>query len=321
MTWKERESREEEIVVKDRFANHYTQLLGKDYDTFMECNARYLRRAIRVNTLKARAQDIKTQLSKAGWTLTPVPWCSDAFWIEGERRDIGNLLEHQLGYVYIQDPASMLPPLVLSPERGNIVLDMCASPGSKTSQAAAMMKNSGVIVANDVDGSRLPALQTNLQRLGVINAVVTKKDGRAFTQQAFDKIMIDAPCSGTGTLRRSLKGIRMFNPKQVAFLSRLQQDLLRTGWEALKRGGVLTYSTCTLEPLENEVVVSAFLHEHPEATLSEITLDIAREEAWTEHPETGKALHPEVRKCLRIHPYTNDTEGFFVCRIHKPKSV
>ena len=319
MSYTENARRETDIEVKESFAKHYKQLLGETYDTFMECNHHYLRRAIRINTLKADAHKIPKQLRDAGWTLTPVPWCDHAYWIEGERRDIGNLLEHQLGYVYIQDPASMLPPIVLDPQPGETILDMCASPGSKTSQAAAMMQNNGVIIANDVDGMRLAPLQTNLQRLGVVNAVVTKKDGRAFATQQFDRIMIDAPCSGTGTLRRSLKGIQMYNPKQVQNLSRLQQDLLAAGWQALKPGGTMTYSTCTLEPLENEVVVSAFLQEHPQATLSEIELDIKREDVWRVHPETGKALHPKVRKCLRIHPYTNDTEGFFVCRIHKPK--
>ena len=313
--------RQTDIDVKESFATHYKELLQDKYETFMECNHHYLRRALRINTLKADPERIADQLTRAGWQLTPVPWCAHAYWISGERRDIGNLLEHQLGHVYIQDPASMLPPIVLNPKPGETILDMCASPGSKTSQAAAMMENTGVIVANDVEAKRLAPLQTNLQRLGVINAVITKKDGRAFKNQQFDRIMIDAPCSGTGTLRRSLKGIDMFNIKQVHNLSRLQKDLLAAGWQALKPGGVITYSTCTLEPLENEVVVSEFLASHPQATLSDITLDIKREDAWTAHPETGKALHSEVRKCLRIHPYTNDTEGFFVCRIHKPKSL
>lgn len=318
MTWKDNNRREDDIHVKESFATHYQELLGNSYQTFMECNAHYLRRALRINTLKA-PKGVAEHLSTTGWELTQVPWCPGAYWISGERRDIGNLLEHQLGHLYIQDPASMLPPIVLDPQPGEHILDMCASPGSKTSQAAAMMQNTGLIVANDADSGRLAPLQTNLQRLGVTNAVITRYDGRFFAGQQFDRIMIDAPCSGTGTLRRSLKGIQMYNPKQVEKLSHLQQDLLRAGYKALKPGGVMTYSTCTLEPLENEVVVSTFLEEHPDATVSDITLDIAREPVFTEHPQTKAPLHPEIRKCLRIHPYTNDTEGFFVVRIHKPQ--
>jgi NOL1/NOP2/sun family putative RNA methylase len=318
MAWKERKDRVEDIEVKDSFEEHYKTLLGNDYTKFMDCNAKYLRRAIRVNTLKADVEDVKNELEANGWTLTPVPWCKEAFWIQGDRLDIGNLLAHQRGDVYIQDPASMLPPIVLQPQPGERVLDMCASPGSKTTQAAAMMQNTGVIVANDTDGGRLAPLGMNTQRLGVVNTIITKRDGRHFGKFEFDKVMIDAPCSGTGTIRRSLKSIGMYNPKQVLGLSRLQKQLLDTGYKALKSGGVLTYSTCTLEPLENEVVVDEFLKTHPEAIVEDFELDIKREEVFTKHPRTNEPLSDEIQKCLRIHPYTNDTEGFFVCRIKKP---
>lgn len=318
MNWQERTRREEEIQVKDSFEKHYRALLGDDYETFMECNARYLRRAIRVNTLKADTKDIEEELSTAGWQLTPVPWCKEAFWIEGDRLDVGNLLAHQLGEIYIQDPASMLPPIILQPQPGERVLDMCASPGSKTTQAAALMNNSGVIVANDPEGQRLAALGVNTQRLGVANTVIAKDDGRAYAKYEFDKVMIDAPCSGTGTIRRSLKSIKQHNLDQVRGLANLQQQLLQAGYDSLAPGGSLTYSTCTLEPLENECVIDAFLQENPDAAVDDIELDIKQENTWDTHPETGEELHPDVRKSLRIHPSTNDTEGFFVARITKP---
>ncbi len=317
MSWQEQPSREHAFSVKESFAAHYKELLGDGYGDFISCSMRYLRRAIRVNTLKASVSAVRSRLEKAGWELTPVPWCPEAFWISGDRLDIGNLLEHQLGYVYVQDPASMLPPIVLAPEAGERVLDMCASPGSKTSQAAAMMKNEGIIVANDVQGSRLAPLGINLQRLGVVNAVLTKRDGRGFTKMEFDRIMVDAPCSGTGTIRRSPKSITMWNPKQVDKLGRLQEQLLDAAWKALKHGGVMTYSTCTLEPRENEVVLSRFLSAHPDAACVPIELDIDREKNWETDPESGEALHPGVKNALRIHPTTNDTEGFFVARIEK----
>lgn len=266
-------------------------------------------------------QEVQEELESNGWKLTPVPWCKEAFWISGERLDIGNLLAHQRGEIYIQDPASMLPPIILQPQPGERVLDMCASPGSKTTQLAAIMKNTGVIIANDADAPRLAALGINTQRLGVINTLITKKDGRSFKKYPFDKVLIDAPCSGTGTIRRSLKALSMYNPKQVQGFSRLQQQLLRAGYSALEPGGALTYSTCTVEPLENEVVINEFLKNNPEAILEDIELDINREEVFLTHPETGEELSPEVRKCLRIHPYTNDTEGFFVCKITKPKTT
>lgn len=315
MSWQEQPRREEQIEVKERFSKRYKQLLGEHYDEFMECNMHYLRRAIRVNTLKAGVKGVKDRLSS--WKLTKVPWCKEAFWIKGERRDIGNLLEHQLGYVYVQDPASMLPPVVLSPSPSEKVLDMCASPGSKTSQAAAMMKNSGIIVANDSQGSRLAPLGVNLQKLGVMNTILTKRDGRSFKRFEFDRVMVDAPCSGTGTIRRSLKGIYMYNPRQVEHLARTQLGLAKAAFEALRPGGVMTYSTCTLEPLENEAVISQLLDGYEDAKIEPIRLDIKREKPFTEQPDTAEKLREEVSRCLRIHPYTNDTEGFFVAKIRK----
>ena len=320
MSWKDRKKRPEPIQTKKRFEEHYKQLLSEDYETFMQCNNYYLRRAIRVNTLKTTPKKIYEELTNAGWKLTPVPWCKQAYWIQGERLDVGNLLAHQLGEIYIQDPASMLPPIILQPKPGERVLDMCASPGSKTTQAAALMNNTGVIVANDAEGSRLAALGVNTQRMGVLNTLITKQDGRNFNNYTFDKVMIDAPCSGTGTLRRSPKPIKQHNINQVRGLAQLQEQLLQAGYDALTPGGSLTYSTCTLEPLENECVLDTFLQTNPHARVDKIELDIKREQVFTTHPETGEALHADVQKALRIHPYTNDTEGFFVARITKPQT-
>lgn len=317
MSWTDRTERTEELIVKDAFAKRYKKIFEAKYDTFMESNKKYLRRAIRINTLKAR-NEIADTLRAQGWTLVPVPWCAQGYWIEGERLDIGNLLEHQLGHLYIQDPASMLPVEILRPQPGERVLDMCAAPGSKTSQMAAHMQNRGIIVANDADASRLAPLGVNLQRLGVANTVITRKDAREYKKYSFDKILLDAPCSGTGTIRRSLKALTQFNPQQLHAFHKLQYRLLLTGYAALVSGGTMTYSTCSIDPLENECVIDAFLNAHPEAELVDITVNIQREPNILTHPETGSSLHTAINKCLRIHPYTNDTEGFFVAHIRKP---
>lgn len=320
MSWQDQPTRNQPIQAKKSFVEHYKQLLGADYQTFMDCNNTYLRRAIRINPLKTTTKQIKEELTKTGWQLIQVPWCKEAFWIQGERLDVGNLLAHQLGEIYIQDPASMLPPIILQPKPGERVLDMCASPGSKTTQAAGMMQNTGVIIANEPDGTRIAALGVNTQRLGVTNTLIVQNDGRALNKYEFDKIMIDAPCSGTGTLRRSLKPIQQHNINKIRGYQRLQEQLLKAGYDALTPGGSLTYSTCSLEVLENECVLSAFLNKNPEAQVHDIELDIKREKPFTTHPDTGEELHADVQKALRIHPYTNDTEGFFVTRISKPRT-
>ena len=152
-----------QLIIKKEFKEKYSQLTNyKEFDLFLK---KFIRKSFRVNTLKAKTVDIKKRLSE-NWKLKQIPWIKEGFWIEGERRDIGNIQEHQLGYIYIQEAASMMPPLVLEPKKNEIILDSSASPGSKTTQMAAMMKNSGIIIANDVAYYRMLPLSHNLQRCG-----------------------------------------------------------------------------------------------------------------------------------------------------------
>ena len=246
-------------------------------------------------------------------------------WIEkikNGRRDIGNLVEHSLGYIYIQEASSLIPPIVLEPKKNEVVLDMCASPGSKTTQIAQYMKNTGLLIANDYKGMRLAPLGMNIQRMGITNTLLTLMEGRYFTKfkenPIFDKVLVDAPCSGTGNIRRSLKTLLIWNPDMIKRLSGSQKQLLRTGFEILKFGGTLVYSTCTLEPEENEAVVDSLLKEYPNAKLQKIDakkLKINHSSAVLKFE--GKEYSSEIEKCLRIFPQDNDSEGFFVAKIKK----
>ena len=315
------------VDVKKKFEDHYRELLGVDYDKFMNYSLSYIRKCIRVNTLKADVSEIKKRLEDR-WHLEVIPWCPQGFWItykDGKRFDLGNLIEHHLGYIYVQEAASMIPPVVLAPEPGDMVLDMCAAPGSKTTQIAMYMKNSGILMANDVAGARLRALGMNMQRCGVRNVVLTMMQEHKFQRIAnqnpnfrFDKILVDAPCSGTGTIRKSLRTILMWNPLGITKLSKIQKNLIDVAFNLLKPNGVMVYSTCTIEPEENEAVVSYLLEKYPNAKLEDIdhnALGIKRTNSITSF-QNLKIL-PEVEKCLRIHPYDNDTEGFFVAKIRK----
>lgn len=301
----------EKIEFKPEFIERYSKLT--DWKKFKKYSLSYLRRAIRVNTLKITVKEIKERLSSK-WKLEQIPWCKQGFWISGERRDIGNLTEHSLGYIYVQEAASMLPPIALAPMPHEFVLDMCASPGSKTTQMAAMMQNKGILVANDITGIRLQSLGVNIQRCGITNCLITLMQGRKI-QTEFDKILVDAPCSGTGAIRKSAKTIEMWNPNLVKRLAGTQTQLLQTAFNNLKEGGTVVYSTCTLEPEENEGVVSKFLDKNPEAKLEEIKVDIKRANPIMEFE--GETYNPEVKKCLRIWPQDNNTEGFFVAKIRK----
>jgi len=306
-----------EIEFKPKFIERYSKLT--DWEEFSQCSLSFLRRSIRVNTLKMPIKELKERLEK-NWSLEQIPWCKEGFWIEHakkERRDIGNLIEHSLGYFYIQEAASMIPPIVLSPKKDEIVLDIAASPGSKATQIAQYMQNKGILIANDYTIERMKPLSINLQRCGIANAIITLMEGQWFRNSniEFDKALVDAPCSGTGTIRKSLKTIGIWNPDMVRRLSITQKQLIETGFNILKQNGTLVYSTCSLEPEENEEVVNFLISKYENAKLEEIKLKLKRGPAILEFE--GKKYNEEIKKCLRIWPQDNDTEGFFVAKLRK----
>lgn len=306
----------QKYVFKEKFIERYSKLT--DWETFKKYSLSFLRKSIRVNTLKISAEECIKRLEK-DWNLEPVLWCKEGFFIEhkGGRLDVGNTIEHTLGYYYVQEAASMIPPVVLDPKPGETVLDMAAAPGSKTSQMAQYMENKGILVANDVKGDRLAALGINLQRLGISNVAVTLMQGQQFANCGilFDKILLDAPCTGTGTIRKSPKTINMWNPDSIRRMSKLQQKLIETAWKILKPGGTLVYSTCSTEPEEDEAVVNHLLEKNKDAKVVPTMLPIEHKSALTEFE--GEKYHPDVANCLRLFPQDNDTEGFFVAKIVK----
>ena len=257
--------------------------------------------------------ELKKRLEK-NWALEQVPWCREGFWIK-DVYGLGNTLEHFLGYIYIQESASMIPPVVLDAREHENVLDLCSSPGSKTTQIAAMMKNTGMIIANDNRQIKLKILNLNLERCGVLNNTVTLRDGAMFNNKIFDRVLVDAPCSGIGTIRKSLDTLKIYNPHMSIKFANVQKKLITAGFNCLKEKGVLVYSTCTLEPEEDEMVVDYLLDKFDNARLESIELDIKRSEPVMEY---GKMkFNDDIKKCLRIWPQDNDTEGFFVAKIRK----
>jgi|SRR3989344_1809272 len=305
----------ETIVFKPAFIERYSQLT--DWELFKQYSLSFLRRSIRINTIHGNIEEIKQSIEAKGWKLEQIPWCKEGFWIShAERRDVGHLLEHQLGKIYVQEAASMIPPLILAPKAGDLVLDLCAAPGSKTTQMAAMMENKGFIVANDYKGMRLSSLGINLQRSGLTNVLISLMHGKRFNGFQFDKILVDAPCSGTGTIRKSLKTIRIWNPHMITKLARQQKELLENAFLNLKAGGELVYSTCSVEPEENEGVVDFLLRKYPEAEIVAVKLQgLKTSPAILEFD--GQEYHPSIKDTLRIWPQDNDSEGFFVAKIYK----
>ena len=215
----------------------------------------------------------------------------------------------------------MLPPLILDPQPGEYVLDMAAAPGSKTTQMAQMMKNTGVIVANDISIERVRALSHNIDKLGVVNTIVTELDGYKFgrfLEGRMDRILIDAPCSALGTLHKTYEPLRWWSWGVVGNLVRTQKGLILAAYRALKPGGRMVYSTCTLVPEENEGIVNFLLQRHPEAEILDVPdFGLKMEEGITEWKRN--TYDERIKKTRRLYPFENQTEGFYFALIRKPE--
>ncbi len=276
----------------------------------------------RINPIKVREGDALNLLEEEGFRAEPFPSIPYAYLLKEEPFPLGRSLSHFLGYVYIQDLSSMLPPLVLEPKRGELVLDLAAAPGSKTTQMVAMMDNQGLIVANDPKVRRTTFLSFNLSRTGAVNAIVTVLPGNRLGRlyfETFDRVLLDPPCSALGTVKSSPEVLRWWRWGRVEKLSRLQRDLVVSAIKALRPGGILVYSTCTLVPEENEGVVAEALERYP-VELEEVRIKgIKVRPALREF--RGRHFPAEMERAVRIYPHENPGEGFFIAKLKKVDSM
>ncbi|MDD5111100.1 MAG: RsmB/NOP family class I SAM-dependent RNA methyltransferase [Candidatus Altiarchaeota archaeon] len=289
------------------FAAYHKKLLGREYEAFLGSMRSIPRHALRVNTLKANAAQVEKFLYENRIDFAKVLWCKDAYWVDAET---AGFMEHQFGFYYIQDASSLLPSIALEPKAGESVLDLCAAPGSKTTHIAALMENSGMLVANEQDYRRIRALVYNVQRCGVSNAVVTMQDGVKYDQykETFDKILVDAPCSDVGRTGINNDIPRAWSFGRVLRLSSLQKRLASAAFRRLKEDGVLVYSTCTTSVEENEQVVEHIISENKDARIERIKY---------EGLKSKKGLTDGTFDCMRILPHYNGTGGYFIARIRK----
>ncbi|ELZ9928090.1 16S rRNA (cytosine(1407)-C(5))-methyltransferase RsmF [Cronobacter malonaticus] len=292
---------------------------GLAMDDFIAACQRPLRRSIRVNTLKISVAAFLAQVAPYGWQLTPVPWCPEGFWIERDDEEtlpLGSTAEHLSGQFYIQEASSMLPVAALFAD-GNTparVMDVAAAPGSKTTQIAALMQNQGFILANEYSASRVKVLHANISRCGIRNVGLTHFDGRVFgaaLPEQFDAILLDAPCSGEGVVRKDPDALRNWSPQSNQEIAATQRELIDSAFHALAPGGTLVYSTCTLNREENQETVHWLLARYPQA------VEVLSLEAL--FPGADAALTEEG--FLHVFPQIYDCEGFFVARLRKTASV
>lgn len=311
--------------AKPLFLERMQELLGKDFENYIEILKREPVRSIRANKLKISPEELKKRLETKGWKIfQPFKDYPEIMIVENnlEPGELGRKLEHLLGYYYIQEIASMLPVLVLKPKPEELVLDLCSAPGSKTTQIAAEMKNTGTIIANEISLKRIKILASNTERCGVTNTIITKKEGLALCKKLekegflFDKILVDAPCSGEGTLRSSPKTYKMWNIHSVKKLSRIQKSLLSSAIEILKPKGEIVYSTCTHSPEENEEVIDFILKEFKdEIKIEQISLPVKSRSGIKKWQD--KEYLEDVKFSCRIYPQDNDTEGFFITKFRR----
>jgi len=226
----------------------------------------------------------------------------------GKDFPIGKTIEFFTGMIHTQTMSSMIPPFILKPEPNDIVLDLAAAPGGKTTQMSEMMKNNGVVVANDVKFDRLSVLVGNIRRLGALNVMVTRQDGRNIGyKEKFDKVLLDAPCSSLGS---SLSAFKTLDRDRIRDMARVQRKLMLASFDALKKGGTMVYSTCTFSKEENEEVVNFLLENRRDAGLLDIDLEIPHDSGLSEYGN-------EFRKAWRIQPNQLKSEGFFISSISK----
>lgn len=277
--------------------------------------------AFRANRLKGQPEALASELAAAGFALTPLRWKADAFVVPAaQRRALTECAAYREGRLYIQNPASMVPPLILSPQPGECILDLGAAPGSKTLQLAELMGNQGDIWAVESVRGRFFRLRDNLARHGAANVRPTLADGTRFWRrhrERFDRVLLDAPCSSEGRFRaHAPKTYAYWSKKKIAEASRKQRRLCYAAVQCLKPGGVLLYSTCTFAPEENEAIISRVLRQFAGAlTVEDIALPFDNATAGLRQWQ-GKAFDPQVQQAKRILPLEG-MEGFFVCRLRK----
>lgn len=280
--------------------------------------------SFRTNTLKMSSKELQTALKGQGFILEQISWYKDAFVLQNKSK--AQLMDTDLyrgGFLYIQNISSMIPPLVLDPQATDSILDMAASPGSKTTQIASLMENQGEIIANDKSHKRLFKLLENLKQQGVTNTKTSAIPGEFLWRkylEYFDKILVDAPCSMEGRICCSNPdSYTDWSPRKNKELSNLQKWLLRSAITCTKVGGTIVYSTCAMDPMENEEVVDWALKKMP--GVAEI-LPVQIVNLTTDPGLTlweKKTYSPELAKTSRIYP-TDTMEGFFICKLKKIKS-
>ena len=284
-------------MLPEAFLDRMKQQLGEEYPAFLESLERPRAVALRFNPLKGE----RTALS---FVEAPVPWEPEGFYYDPEARP-GLHPYHEAGVYYLQEASAMAPVSLLDPQPGERICDLCAAPGGKTTQIAGRMMGQGFLLCNEINPKRAKILSRNIERMGVANALVTNEHPAVLAERFagwFDRVLIDAPCSGEGMFRKEEAAVTDWSPETVAMCARRQAEILRSGASLVRPGGRLVYSTCTFAPEENEQAIEKFLADHPE---------------FVREPVVAPWFTPAGEGAFRLWPHKLLGEGHFAAVLRK----
>ena len=326
--------------LPEAFLSRMQQLLPEksEYESFIQSYDKDHYQALRINPLKG---DAGTVFSHLGCTLTPVPWCSTGFYYPQELHP-GKSPYHEAGAYYIQEPSAMAPAAYLDAQPGEKILDLCAAPGGKSTQIAGAMRGQGLLISNEIHPARARILSENIERMGISNAIVTNMapaELSAHFPLFFDRIMVDAPCSGEGMFRKNDEAISQWSPENVELCATRQDEILDCAADMLRPGGRLVYSTCTFAPAENEGSIARFLDRHSDFELLEVPLYEGMEHGIPEwsyfsckrEESAGSDVNKEqsceniddkrIERTIRLWPHKVKGEGHFLAVLQKSGEV
>ncbi len=297
--------------LNNAFVNNIKKLLGDEFDEYINSFSIKHYKGIRANTLKINKNELKKLLNE---TYEDIKWCEDAFYYEDDFRP-AKLPFYNAGLYYIQEPSAMLPVEVLDIQKGDFVLDMCGAPGGKSTQILSKMRGNGLLVSNDYSASRSKIMAKNIELMGATNFIVLAEEQAKLKKRFtnfFDKILIDAPCSGEGMFRKDSNLAKNWSEDDVYKYSSIQKDLLDNAKDMVKTGGQIVYSTCTLNTEENEEVILDFINKNPQFILEKIHYDELGVSSGL-----GRIIDDELNKTARVFPHRSKGEGHFVAKLKK----
>jgi NOL1/NOP2/sun family putative RNA methylase len=302
------------------FLDRMSSLMGVDFDAFAAALELAPVSGLRVNTLKCSVKDFAAQ------TPIPlgekIPWCDSAFLLPPSEQSAGQHPYHRAGLYYLQDPSAMSPAELLAPQPGEKVLDLSAAPGGKTTHIAALMQGRGLLVANEIKDKRVGHLAQNVERWGAGNIVVTNETPERLADHLgpiFDRVLVDAPCSGEGMFRKDMGARADWSPEMILGCAARQYNILRVAARLVKPGGYLLYSTCTFAPEEDEGAVQSILDAFPDFSVAPLPLFdgfIPGQPGWLE-ALTGQQAESARAGAARLFPHRLAGEGHFACLLKR----